>query len=334
MHEQETTAGLELLGELLTGVRVEIERAVASSGVPDLEQAVRESLTAHPLPPPVVLPLAACAAAGGEPSKAVRATAACTLLMLAVRWFDDLQDDDRADSLARRLGVARASNLAAATLSLAWTVLLREPQLPRSAPDVFGGAILELAGGQARDLRGGLRGIEDHFATIRAKTGAGFELATRIGALFGASAFERPAAELPALIEALASYGRELGVLLQLLDDLDGSFAERCEDLRAGRVTMALVHGLCADHVGREELRTLVDTQRVSEQFERVRELLVGAQTHLFLRWAALEQRKLALAALERLPAPRHSLEIMGRHALELFLERVVADIKEEPTDG
>lgn len=101
-------------------------------------------------------------------------------------------------------------------------------------------ALLDCHRGQALDLtlrmstlpqREVARAVEQ---TTSLKTGTLLELSARLGALAAGASVER--------MECLARFGRELGVALQMLDDLGGIFSEARahkghEDLRLGRPT-------------------------------------------------------------------------------------------------
>jgi octaprenyl-diphosphate synthase len=81
---------------------------------------------------------------------------------------------------------------------------------------------------------------EAYLAVIQAKTAQLFAAASRIGAVLA----ERPAAEE----EALASYGRNLGIAFQLVDDMLDYSARQAElgktvgdDFREGKITLPVV---------------------------------------------------------------------------------------------
>jgi octaprenyl-diphosphate synthase len=82
--------------------------------------------------------------------------------------------------------------------------------------------------------------VEDHVDTIRRKTADLFAACTEIGAILGAVGEEREA--------ALASYGLNLGLCFQMVDDLLDFTAEEetlgkpvANDLREGKVTLPMI---------------------------------------------------------------------------------------------
>jgi octaprenyl-diphosphate synthase len=82
--------------------------------------------------------------------------------------------------------------------------------------------------------------VEDHVDTIRRKTADLFAACTRIGAILGAVGDPREA--------ALASYGLNLGLCFQMVDDLLDFTAEEktlgkpvANDLREGKITLPMI---------------------------------------------------------------------------------------------
>jgi octaprenyl-diphosphate synthase len=85
--------------------------------------------------------------------------------------------------------------------------------------------------------------IEEHFDLIYRKTACLFSVCMRMGAILGGAT--------PAQEEALATYGHDLGMAFQIVDDvLDLTASEDvlgkpvASDLREGKVTMAVIHAL------------------------------------------------------------------------------------------
>jgi geranylgeranyl pyrophosphate synthase len=306
--------------EHVAAVRERLEATLHGSWE-ELERQVRGCLLDHPLPPSLVLPLASCAAAGGDPGRAAPIGAACAFLLLALRWFDDVQDRDRADGLWATVGPGRATNLAAAALTLAWKVLLNEPTVPRAVQRAFADACLTLARGQDRDIAGGRGTIDDYLEMIRQKTGAAYAFACRAGAMMA----DAP----PTLGESCATYGEHLGTLLQILDDAEGVFLPNGKgDLALGKVTLPIIYALAVDHSAREELARIVEDGSLSSRAGRVLEILDEIDTRSFLLWAALQRRRQALVALSGLTA-EDDLRRQGCETLELLIDAVLGDCEE-----
>jgi octaprenyl-diphosphate synthase len=85
--------------------------------------------------------------------------------------------------------------------------------------------------------------LEEHFDLIFRKTACLFSVCMRLGAILGGASPEQE--------EAAGSYGRNLGMAFQIVDDvLDLTASESvlgkpvASDLREGKVTMAVIHAL------------------------------------------------------------------------------------------
>jgi hypothetical protein len=81
--------------------------------------------------PSIELPLAVYAATTGEEDGAVPLAAACALVCLCAKLFDDLADGDLQPHWAERSGAEM--NLAAATMLCAWHCPSAAKRLPRAA---------------------------------------------------------------------------------------------------------------------------------------------------------------------------------------------------------
>jgi octaprenyl-diphosphate synthase len=100
--------------------------------------------------------------------------------------------------------------------------------------------------------------LEEHFDLIFRKTACLFSVCMRLGAILGGASPEQE--------EAAGSYGRNLGMAFQIVDDvLDLTASESvlgkpvASDLREGKVTMAVIHALerCAPQE-REKIATVL----------------------------------------------------------------------------
>jgi len=114
-----------------------------------------------------------------------------------------------------------------------------------------------------------------YLAVIKAKTAQLFAAASRIGAVLG----DRPEAEE----DALAAYGRNLGIAFQLVDDMLDYSARQVElgktvgdDFREGKITLPVV--LALRQAGEAERafwrRTLEDLEQRDGDLERAIELM------------------------------------------------------------
>jgi octaprenyl-diphosphate synthase len=135
----------------------------------------------------------------------------------------------------------------------------------------------------------------DHVDIIRRKTADLFSACMRIGAMLGEVGEEREA--------ALASYGLNLGVCFQMVDDLLDFTADEkvlgkpvASDLREGKLTLPVIYLL---RRGGREAAGLVSTVLADRGFERVSrdELVRAAREHGALEEARAQAERYATAA-------------------------------------
>lgn len=176
----------------------------------------------------------ACEAAGGSPMLAMPVGAAWRALHIAARLLDDAEDGDVAHWQQGDHASARLTNLGTGFISLANLALaqLDDPARYQILSPRFHQIILIMAGGQHLDLLPrGIESLDAYWRHVKSKSGAFFGLAVEAGACCGG-----------ADDEALARYhkfGYNLGVSLQLLNDLIGFFQEEGHsDLAAGKRTL------------------------------------------------------------------------------------------------
>lgn len=210
----------------------DIRAAVQAAVLPGspLAAPVRNWLTDHRLPPSLLLPVAA---AGGSCPPATALSASMAFLLLVMRWLDDLVDRDRDGQLWQTQGDAGAAVLSAAALTHAWACMAREPALPRDVLVGFGEMTAVLALGEAADHGAPPRSIAEWQRIAWRKTAVCFRYALWAGARLTGD---------PLWPGEAAHYGIHLGLYLQAIDDIHGTFAGDAPDLRRGAtLTLPLV---------------------------------------------------------------------------------------------
>ena len=306
---------MEWLKSLYTEVQDVIKEEIPS-GWPGL-QRVMEFLWTKPLCTEAMLPLASCRAVGGTAAHAVHVTAAVVSFTAALRFLDDVEDQDRPNGLWKQVGPARAWNYASALHVYCFRILNMAPlppDLSRSLIQLFVDSSFELAAGQDRDLAGLTRTIEDYWQTAEMKSGCPYGLACAAGAMVGTR--DRK------LIESCTLFGHHLGLAKQILNDMESIWEPQgSSDLESGKVTLPLVYGLNLEHARRDELLSLVKRDAIAQNADVVKEILETIDTKEFLIWAALKEREKALAALGNCP------DIEGRMALEAYITGMFGDI-------
>ncbi|MFE4105185.1 polyprenyl synthetase family protein [Almyronema epifaneia] len=252
----------------------------------------------QPLGSLAILPLASCAAVGGDPQTAIPVAAAWEVLNLAMRILDDLEDQDRPDSLWAEVGEARAFNLSAGLYALCNELLVQAPwpdACHRKISQIFAQTGLRLLSGQDRDLQGTAETFEDYWQIMQDKNAAAFAMACEAGALCGTTQ--------PELLTACREFGEHLGMALQLFDDFQGMWEPiGLGDLAMGKITLPLLYGLRLEHPGRAELQQICESGNFQVQRDRILSILDQLQTREFIVWTALQEKQQAVEALSICP--------------------------------
>ncbi len=207
-----------------------------------------------------VVLLASAALGHPPPARAIRLATEIELIHAGALCHDDVVDrsDTRRDRPTMRamLGNRGAVEIGLFLLLRGATLLAIEPIAVRTAVAyavrrIVHGQIDELA-----DLFVGAQTPADYLERARAKTGALYGLAARLGAFAGA---------LPTPVgDAVASFGSELGLGFQLADDVQDLIGgpalgrEAGTDLREGVYTLPVLLTLAGHYAGGHEVRRLL----------------------------------------------------------------------------
>jgi len=160
-----------------------------------------------------------CQAVGGDPLTADRLIAAWFLFYRAAHLMDSVQDQDEPEPWWAEAGPGAA--LSAATgLFFSATALLEDlhhqPFAPGAAPEIiqrFSECFLTMGSGQYYDLTRPALTLEEYWQVAEAKSGAFFGLACWAGA--------RLATQQPETLERFHRFGTQIGLLVQIADDID-----------------------------------------------------------------------------------------------------------------
>ena len=254
-----------------------------------------------------MLTLASAGLCGYKGEGHVKLAASVEFMHTATLLHDDVvdQSDMRRGKLAARMLWGNEASVLVGDFLLgqAFKMMVEVGSLP--CLDVLSTAAVVIAEGEVMQLSAAKdtqTSEDDYLAVIRAKTAALFGAACEVGAILGA----RPKAD----IAACRSYGLNLGIAFQLIDDaLDyGGTAAKLgknigDDFREGKITLPIV---LAFRRGSEDERAF--WRRTLEQGEHGEGDLAQAMAYL-RRHRALED------TIER---ARH-YGAMARDALELF---------------
>ncbi len=245
-----------------------------------------------------LLPLLACRTAGGELELAIPVAAAWRALQIAARLLDDVEDgelppDGTAHAAAPRITNVATGFIAAASLSLARFAPV-DTALYAGLQQDFSGTMLEMAGGQHRDLTGDAQdGMDDALAIVAAKSGRFFALAARSGA--------RCATGDEATLALFGEFGHNVGVLVQLGDDLTDL---RHDDLALGCRSLPIAYALTvcpADERSRLEVWLAEASAGDAAAAERARALILASGAEMYVAAEMARFRHRATKALRSL---------------------------------
>jgi len=194
----------------------------------------------------IVLPVLCCQATDGDAHRAIPVAAAWQLLYLAAQVLDDIEDGETDHALWVTLGKPQALNIATGLIFASQRALSGLPRwgvyasLTLTFLDDFGRTILRMCAGQHADLaaqNGADLPLEQYQAIVAAKSGDFFALACRVGAMLGAGDAHQ--------VAHYAEFGYNLGVLLQISDDLVGLWESGPRnDLAAGQQTLPMLYAM------------------------------------------------------------------------------------------
>jgi geranylgeranyl pyrophosphate synthase len=166
-----------------------------------------------------LLPGLCCQAAGGEPHWADDVAAAWLLFYLAADLMDSVEDQDQPDSWWADYGPAAALNVATGLFFAASRSLNRLYGFKRIEScageliEDFHTGFIRMSGGQYQDMTISEPSLEQYWKIAENKSGVFFSLACRSGARLATADKDR--------LDNFAGFGNHLGVLIQVLDDLD-----------------------------------------------------------------------------------------------------------------
>ena len=256
-----------------------------------LDEVFRQRRPATASPPWLMLPIFACEALHGEMRHAQQVAAAFEVGRLAAGCLDEWQDQDAGDAMWQTAGPARTVNAAMAMLALSFLAVAHLADLGLPGELVlalqreFQQCLLHMCEGQDADLSDGLS-LGDYEAVAGAKSGTLFGLGCRAGAIVAGAPTD--------VADGYGEFGHNLGILVQIWNDLEGMAGRRGKRDAVYRRSLPLLAaqslGPPADEPGSAEAQ--------------------AGNLYALVRLQAYHQR--AAAALARCPAP-------GR--LAIFLE-------------
>lgn len=272
------------LNEKQRRVEAALKRCLQDNSVapPELLTAMRYSVEAGGKRLRPALVLGACELACGSDEPALPAACAMEMIHTYSLIHDDLPAMDNDDlrrgkpTSHKQFGEATAILAGDALLTLAFSEVARcgNPEVVRELADAAG--MNGMVGGQYRDMQAqgkeltlnGLQQIHE------GKTGALITASLRLGALLGNAS--------PGTLEALTKYGRHLGLLFQITDDILDIVGTAAalgksvgKDVSTGKATYPALLGLqgARDMAGKTADKALAELHDFGPEADTFREL-------------------------------------------------------------
>ncbi len=267
-----TRKDMEAVNEMLlarVGSRVEMVPEIASYLIDAGGKRLRPMLT-----------IAAAQLFTPQNSHHINYAAAVEFMHTATLLHDDVVDESskRRGKLAARMVWGNAASVLVGDFLLGQAFMMMVETRDVDALGVLSQAAAIIAEGEvfqlskANDLS---TQVDEYFAVIKAKTAALFEAATEVGAMAGGAT--------EAQRKALKSFGAELGIAFQIVDDVldyggaSGTIGKNVgDDLREGKMTLPILHALQnASESDRDFIKTnLGDPEASAETVSKVVEIL------------------------------------------------------------
>ena len=315
----------KILKQYSENIDHEIMMAMANVDPTDLREASQHLTTAggKKLRPSLVI--LSCEAVGGAPNTALKTAAAMELIHTFSLIHDDIMDQDdkrRGKPSVHVIWGDPMAILAGDTLfSKAFETVLRsaEDEIPSSrilpALSTVVDSCIKICEGQALDMGFAQRldvQESEYLMMIYKKTAALIAAATKAGAILGGGTTEQ--------INALAEYGRLIGMAFQIQDDyLDVASQEEDlgkpigSDIVEGKMTLLVVHALSKASPEDKEILLTILKEGEDENVPRAVEILEKYGS-IHYAWEVaqkdVKQAKELLDVLEESPAKDALLSI------------------------
>lgn len=166
-----------------------------------------------------LLPGLCCQASGGDQDLAEEVSAAWFLLYIAAHLVDKVEDRDMADEIQELGGPSSAINVANGLFLSSSLILNKLHEQDRTKDKAllictdFLSTILEMTSGQHRDIHDQQLTLNEWWKVAGAKSGSFFSLACRCGSQL--------AIDDPIRIKNYSDYGYNLGMMIQIRDDIE-----------------------------------------------------------------------------------------------------------------
>jgi geranylgeranyl diphosphate synthase, type I len=286
------------------------------------------------------LALLACQAAGGDVRQALPLAAGIQLLHDFTLIHDDIEDQSETrrgrKTIWREWGLAQGINAGDGMYTIAHLAVHRLTDVGVPAPVVldvlkrFDQTILTICEGQFLDLsfEGELHiGEDDYLAMIRGKTAVLLAAAASLGARVGGAD--------PAAVQALWSFGLNLGMAFQIQDDVLGIWGSskltgkiEAADIYRRKVSLPIIHAL-AHGPNRANLVAIYRQDEVAEyDIPCALEVLDAAGSRVYAENMARQYAYAAIQSLQQLPIFEEPASVAAREQLRAFVDRALAGLQ------
>jgi len=279
-----------------------------ASAWPEFTQAMRLALTfgerERDTSKWAELPGLCCQAVGGNPRGADPIAAAWLLFYSAAGIMDHVEDADEPDPWLVDLGVGPVVNVATGlyfSACLALSQLVEQCGDQKAASEICNKVLerfLVMCSGQHLDLTRAKPTLQQYWEIAQAKSGAFFTLACWAGA--------RLATAQPEILDGFSKYGEHIGLLVQILDDLE-EFRDLEKRLRrvdlyclSHTLPVIYIREVCPSTVKDQLDDLLVQSGSVPGAIEKLYQLVESSGGVLYLLTELEKHRILALEGLER----------------------------------
>ena len=257
------------------------------------------------------LPLLACQAVGGDASLVTPGAAAIACLQVSIILVDDMLDEDPQGEHLRR-GSGPTANLALAFQAAAFRVVEQAAvSADRRAAVAASLAWLALATalGQHWDTQN-LRGEENYWKVVRAKSTPFYGAALHVGALLGNASAEVAA--------GLRDLGVLIGEVVQIRDDLLDAFETPANpDWIQGRANLPILYARTANHPDRARFVDLLPRIDGPQALREAQQILIGCGAVSYCAYHLVKRHREAQRLLDSIPLadPTPMTDLLARQA-------------------
>jgi geranylgeranyl pyrophosphate synthase len=251
--------------------------------------------------PEIALPVGTCKAAGGNPedSKVMHIIAALLAEWIGLEVLDDFRRKDNPHALWLKIGAERAVQFAYGLQALSgrlWAGSIADGEVDKTILFHFQEGVMLALAGWERSLQNGQYNWESYWS-IAEMTSANLHAGI---AVVGA-ALANP--DDTGTIAACRNFGRHFGLVRHILCEYECLWrAELSYPGSNRKVSLPVLYALRCEHPAQAELMQIVRRDHLEIQRNRVLEILEETKAKEYLMWAAIQEQKRALEAIESCP--------------------------------